>query len=65
METNTFNTLIGNRVRKGYDKATSVVILNQLLVAHTGDNLAHALTYSGFATEKQAIKIATEKETNQ
>lgn len=56
----TFQKLISNRVRKGYDKVTSVVILNQILISHSGSNLEHALCYNGFATESQAAKFVAE-----
>jgi hypothetical protein len=57
MKTNTKTQLVANRAKKGYDKATSFVILNQLLIAHDGDNLIHALVYNSFATETQAAKL--------
>lgn len=55
--TKTIKPLIDRRVRKGFDVVTSVVVLNQLLVSHDGDNLVHALCYNGFATEKQATEF--------
>ena len=53
----TIKPLIDRRVRKGFDVATSVVILNQLLNTHDGDNLVHALCYNDFATETQATEF--------
>lgn len=44
--------LIATRVRKGANPTESAQLLNELATAHTGDNLASALTYQGFATAR-------------
>lgn len=46
--------MFARRVRFGANKAESRALLADLLAAHEGDNLAHALVYQSFATERQA-----------
>lgn len=50
--------LITRRSNQGYSLAESEALLDELLQAHSGDNLAHALVYEGFATEARALKVA-------
>lgn len=46
--------MIERRIRKGHNPAETVELFNELVTAHSGDNLAFALHYHGFATEKMA-----------
>lgn len=50
--------LIARRVRGGFAAADSAALLEELLRAHKGAALVSALTYQGFATERQACKLA-------
>ncbi|EYT57207.1 hypothetical protein [Microbacterium sp. UCD-TDU] len=50
--------LIATRVRKGANPAESAELLAELATSHTGDNLAHALEYQGFATAASAERAA-------
>lgn len=49
--------MIARRVRGGYNEAESRAQLVELLSNYTGDNLAFALCYEGFATEAKAYKF--------
>ncbi len=49
--------LVANAVRKGHNAARAAARLAELLGAHDGDNLAHALSYEGYATERQAYRF--------
>ena len=48
------NKLIERRIAKGGNREYSVALFNWLVSEHDGDNLAFALCYNGFATEKMA-----------
>ena len=50
------DTMVFNRVNKGYDEAQSRRLLNDLRRAHSGSNLVHALVYNGFSTQAKAEK---------
>lgn len=50
--------LITRRASKGNGVAQSAALLTELVRSHSGDNLAHALTYNDFATEAGAITAA-------
>lgn len=50
--------LINRRVSKGNALAQSAALLTELVNSHSGDNLAHALTYNDFATESGAQTAA-------
>lgn len=50
-------TLIDRRVAGGANREESQRLLDELISAHTGDNLIHALVHQGFATEDQAKKF--------
>lgn len=50
----TVDTMIRRRVQRGANEAQSRELLDSLLASHAGDNLAAALVYEGFATERQA-----------
>jgi len=52
------NILVARRVRQGGNAIDSMLLLSELIAAHKGDNLAHALHYNGFATEAAAAKAA-------
>ena len=52
--------LITRRTRQGYNRAESAELLAELVTAHSGENLVHALTYTGFATEAQARRFANQ-----
>lgn len=54
-------TLIDRRTARGHNRAQSADLLDELLNAHKGDNLADALVYQGYATQKQAQKFVTER----
>jgi hypothetical protein len=49
--------LIVHRTRKGNNPIQSADLLADLLERHTGNNLAAALVYNGFATEKDAQRF--------
>lgn len=46
--------MITRRTSKGYRADESVELLAELFASHQGENLAHALAYNEFATERQA-----------
>tara|TARA_R110000868_G_scaffold327757_3_gene588667 strand:- start:572 stop:775 length:204 start_codon:yes stop_codon:yes gene_type:complete len=48
------NKLIERRITLGANRDQSVALFAELVSAHDGDNLAAALCYNGFATEKMA-----------
>lgn len=48
------NEMITRRTSKGYRADESVELLAELFASHQGENLAHALAYNEFATERQA-----------
>lgn len=50
------STLIRRAVKGGANPADAQTRLTRILQAHSGDNLAYALVYEGFATEAQASK---------
>lgn len=50
--------LIASRVRKGNNAEESARLLDEIAAAHSGDNLAHALHYNGFVTERRAESAA-------
>ena len=50
--------LIAFRVKKGNNEAQSTALLEELLEAHTGYNLASALNYNNFATIAGAERAA-------
>ena len=51
--------MIARRVRVGgFAASRSRRLLSELIAAHDGDNLASALVYWGFATERQALRFA-------
>lgn len=50
----TKQTLLDSRVAGGANRDDSEHLLNELLVAHDGDNLVSALVHQGFATQAQA-----------
>ena len=54
--------LIATRVRQGANPTESAQLLNELATAHTGDNLASALTYQGFVTAASAEHAAHARE---
>lgn len=57
MDKATFTQMISRRVNKGFNKLESITLLAELTKSHDGDNLATALVYNEFATEKQAYKF--------
>jgi hypothetical protein len=58
MATITIDQLIARRVKGGANEAESRALLAELTAALSGDNLAHALVYNGFATGTQADAFA-------
>lgn len=50
--------LITRAVSKGANPAEARRLLADLVARHSGDNLASALVYKGFATERQALQFA-------
>lgn len=48
------DALVARRASKGHRADESAALLAELLAAHDGENLAHALVFHGFATERQA-----------
>ena len=50
--------LIAHRVRKGANPTESAALLDELAIAHTGYNLAHALQYNGFASAARSEQAA-------
>lgn len=50
--------MIARRVAKNGNPAEAAAMLDELLTAHSGDNLAFALHYNGFATAAKADKYA-------
>jgi hypothetical protein len=56
-ETGTTEALIARRTARGYRADESRVLLADLLRSLRGDNLAQALVYEGFATERQAYSF--------
>jgi len=52
------NSMIARRTSKGYNTNESRIMLDQLILSHSGDNLAAALVYNEFATATQAAKFA-------
>lgn len=52
--------LIERRARRGHNANESQALLNELLAAHTGDNLEYALVYNDFATEAGAAKFVAQ-----
>ena len=56
--TKTLTRMVERRVKFGANKMESADLLRDLLAAHKGDNLVHALCYEGFATELQATRLA-------
>lgn len=66
MHTNMKTKLVNRRARSGANPEESAALLDELIAttAH-GDNLAMALHYQGFATERQAEKfVGALKENN-
>lgn len=57
MDKATHTKMIARRVSKGFNKVESIAMLAELIKSHDGDNLATALVYNEFATEKQAYKF--------
>lgn len=55
--TKTTASLIARRASKGFRADESAALLTSLLEAHSGDNLAHALAFEGFATPSQAARF--------
>ena len=49
--------MVARRMRGGANETQSWRLLREHLKNHYGDNLAMALHYDGFATEKQAYKF--------
>lgn len=49
--------MIDRRVRGGANRKQSEELLKELFASHSGDNLAKALNYEGFATPKFAEKV--------
>ena len=58
----TRDALIARRAAKGYSPEESESLLGEILSSHSGDNLAHALFYNSFATEKQALAYTEEEQ---
>ena len=56
------DALISRRAAKGFNPEESESLLDEILAMHSGDNLAHALFYNSFATEKQALAYAEEEQ---
>ena len=57
--TNTRTDALLNRyVAKGGNRDDGVILLNELIESHTGDNLVSALVYNDFATTFAATKFA-------
>ena len=52
--------LISRRVSKGYNAAESAAMLDDLIARHDGDNLASALVYCDFATERASYRFLDE-----
>ena len=57
--TPTIESLIARRVSRGFNLIESGELLSELVARHSGDNLAHALVYQGFATDAQAHAFVT------
>jgi hypothetical protein len=57
MNTNELIKLAERRASKGNRLDESIALLNELLEDHEGTNLAYALVYHSFATERKAYKI--------
>lgn len=53
-----FDKMIARRVKGGYNAEQSKALLTHLIASHDGHNLASALVYQGFATERQALAFA-------
>lgn len=53
----TSTEMINRRTRQGHTAKDSAELLSQLIASHSGDNLAVALAYQGFATERQALRF--------
>lgn len=60
MNTNTAAKLISRYVIKGGNETTGHTLLADILKSHTGDNLASALVYNGFATVTGATRAMME-----
>lgn len=54
MDKATYTKMIDRRASKGFNRVESMMMLSELIKVHEGDNLAQALVYNEFATEKQA-----------
>lgn len=54
--------LIAYRVRKGANPTESATLLDELAIAHTGYNLAHALQYNGFVSVARSEQAAHDLE---
>lgn len=52
------DNMIARRVKAGYSEEGAGLLLRELLDSHSGDNLAHALFYEGFATPAAARVFA-------
>lgn len=57
MDNSQQNKLVYRRVRKGFNRIESGILLGELLEAHSGTNLIYALVYNEFATQLQAEKL--------
>lgn len=57
MDKAVFTKMLARRVSKGFNKGESIATLAELVQSHAGDNLASALVYEQFATEKQAYNF--------
>lgn len=51
-------SLVQRRTHRGATTDGSAELLAELLTSHSGDNLAHALTYNDFATAARAKRFA-------
>lgn len=51
------STMVERRASKGHNFDQSMELLLELCNAHSGNNLATALVYDGYATEKQASRF--------
>lgn len=54
--------MIERRMARGYDEASSRALLAELLAAHEGENLRHALRYNGFSrTRRERMEARAER----
>lgn len=58
LDTKTTESLLATAVRKGQNRKDALLALHRVLRDHEGYNLASALMYEGFASERVALKVA-------